>query len=262
MRSKPIGNSISRNNLPLWKPGSKSSTSKEKMKLKSVKTDCQLFRRPYIGCQSRDGDLDDFFSHENQGSPPSLSDCGRIRSGSKCDLIQCIDKLVGTEESHNTSVVVFDSAFCVQALTPQFCKTFMEYSEIFLPYIKQSIENVQRLDLVWDEYIPNSLKASTRQKRGTGARRRVLPSAMVPRNWQEFLRLDNKKELFLFLSERVVKMVIEGKQIKVSKGEEVLCSRPATRSRQVKLSPCSHEEADTRIIVPLLMQYKMVTSQS
>ena len=183
-RSKPIDDSISRNNLPLWKPGSKRSTSKEKMKLKSVKTDCQLFRRPYIGCQSRDGDLDDFFSHENQGSPPSLSDCGRIRSGSKCDLIQCIDKLVGTEESHNTSVVVFDSAFCVQALTPQFCKTFMEYSEIFLPYIKQSIENVQRLDLVWDEYIPNSLKASTRQKRGTGARRRVLPSAMVPQNWR------------------------------------------------------------------------------
>ena len=247
-RFKPIDDSISRNNLPLWKPGSKSSTSKEKMKLKSVKTDCQLFRRPYIGCQSRDGDLDDFFSHENQGSPPSLSDCGRIRSGSKCDLIQCIDKLVGTEESHNTSVVVFDSAFCVQALTPQFCKTFMEYSEIFLPYIKQSIENVQRLDLVWDEYIPNSLKASTRQKRDTGARRRVLPSAMVAQNWQEFLCLDNnKKELLLFFSEQVVKMAIEGRQIIVTKGEEVLCSPPATGRN--KLSLCSHEEAETRIMV-------------
>ena len=86
----------------------------------------------------------------------------------------------------------------------------MEYSEkVLLPYIKQSIENVQRLELVRDEYIPNSLKASTRQKRGTGARRRVLPSAVVPQNWQEFLRLDNnKKELFLFLSEQVVKMAI------------------------------------------------------
>ena len=100
---------------------------------------------------------------------------------------------------------------------------------------------------MWDECIPNSLKASTRQKRGAGARRRVIPSAMVPRNWQEFLRLDNKKELFLFLSEQVVKMVIEGKQIKVSKGEEVLCSPPATR-RNI-LSPCSHEEADTIIMV-------------
>ena len=95
-RSKPIDDSISRNNLPLWKPGCKSSTSKEKMKQKSVRTDCQLFRKPYIGCQSRDGDLDDFFTHENHGSPHSLSDCGRIRSGRKCDLIQCMDKLVGT----------------------------------------------------------------------------------------------------------------------------------------------------------------------
>ena len=51
-RSKPIDDNISRNNLPLWKPGSKSSTSKEKMRLKSVKTDCQLFSKPYIGCQS------------------------------------------------------------------------------------------------------------------------------------------------------------------------------------------------------------------
>ncbi|CAH3124044.1 unnamed protein product [Porites lobata] len=39
-------------------------------------------------------------------SPPSLSDCGRIRSGSKCDLIQCIDKLVGTEESHNHATIL------------------------------------------------------------------------------------------------------------------------------------------------------------
>ena len=62
--------------------------------------------------------------------------------------------------------------------------------------------------------------------------------SLVSRNWQEFLRLDNKK---------VVKMVIEGKQIKVSKGEEVLCSPPATRKN--KLSPCSHEEADTRMMV-------------
>ena len=53
-----------------------------------------------------------------------------------------------------------------------------------------------------DEYIRNSLKASTRQ----------------PRNWQEFLGLDNnKKELFLFLSEQVVKIAIEGRQIIVTK---------------------------------------------
>ena len=47
-RYKPIDDNISRNNLPLWKPGSKSSTSKEKMKVKSVETDCQLFSKVHI----------------------------------------------------------------------------------------------------------------------------------------------------------------------------------------------------------------------
>ena len=60
-RSKPIDDSISRNKLPLWNPVPKSSSSKEKMKLQSVKTDCQLFSKLYIGCQSRDGDLDECF---------------------------------------------------------------------------------------------------------------------------------------------------------------------------------------------------------
>ena len=86
---------------------------------------------------------------------------------------------------------------------------------------------------------------------------------MVPRNWQEFLGLDNnKKELFLFLSEQVVKTEIEGRQIIVTKGEEVLCSPPATRGN--KLSPCSHEEADTRITVHITdaVQDAEVTSQS
>ena len=54
------------------------------------------------------------------------------------------------------------------------------------------------------------LKASTREKRGTGARRRVLPSVTIPRNWQDFLRSDdNKKELFSFLPEQVVTVAIE-----------------------------------------------------
>ena len=223
----------------------KSSRSKEKMKLQSVKTDCQL----YIGCQSRDGDSDEFFSHENQGSPPSLSDCGRIRSGTKCNLINCMEKQVGTAESPNPSVVILDGAFCVQMLKPRFCKTFQEYSDkAFLPYIVQSIENVQRLDLVFDEYIRNSLKASTREKRGTGTRRKVLPSVTVPQNWQDFLRSDdNKKELFSFLSKQVVTVAIEDKQVIATNGTGIFCSPPVTEVR--KLSSCSHEEADTRMIV-------------
>ena len=71
---------------------------------------------------------------------------------------------------------------------------------------------------------------------------------MVLRNWHEFLRLhSNKKELFLFVPEQVVRTAIEGKQIIVIRGEEVLFYPPATRRNE--LSPCSPEKVDTRMIV-------------
>ena len=54
------------------------------------------------------------------------------------------------------------------------------------------------------------LKASKRERGSTGARRRVLPSVTIPRNWQDFLLSDdNKKELFSFLPEQVVTVAIE-----------------------------------------------------
>ena len=58
---------------------------------------------------------------------------------------------------------------------------------------------------------------------------------------------DNKKELFTFLSEQVMTIVIEGKQIVATHGTKVLCSPPLTVGSN--LSPCLHEEADTRMMV-------------
>ena len=143
------------------------------------------------------------------------------------NLINCMDKLRCSVESPKPTVLILDGAVCVQMLKPQFCKMFQEYSEkVFQPYITKSPENVQRVDLVWDEYMAEQLE-STREKRGTGARRRVLPSVTVPRNWQDVLRSDdNKKELFTFLSEQAMTIVIERKQIVATHGTKVLRSPP------------------------------------
>ena len=110
------------------------------------------------------------------------------------------------------------------------------------------MENVQRLDVVWDEYLAKSLKATTRAQRGKGARKRVLPSATIPQNWQTFPRSDeNKKELFAFLSQQAGKIETDGKQVIVTNGKDLLCY-PSTYTSE-KLSPCSHEEADTGMMV-------------
>ena len=73
----------------------------------------------------------------------------------------------------------------------------------------------------------------------------VQPSSQIPRNWQQFLRSEeNKQELFQFLAQCIVSLH-EEKQVITTKGKDILCS-PA-RNNTTNLSPCTHEEADTRM---------------
>ncbi len=100
--------------------------------------------------------------------------------------------------------------------------------------------------MVWDEYIPNSLKTGVRSKRGKGVRRRVEPSSTIPRNWQQFLRIDeNKMELFAYLATRLVALDTD-KQVISTYHTDVLCNKARDLSG---LAPCTHEEADSRVLL-------------
>ena len=131
-------------------------------------------------------------------------------------------------------------------------KTFAEYSEkVFIPHLKSYLATTERLDIVWDQYLPNSLKAHTREKRGRarGIRRKVAAATKLPGNWQDFLRDDkNKHELFEFLSNTVsCHEYPEGKLVIITAGEGV-----KSNFFHFNMSACSHEEADTRIMIHLL----------
>ena len=226
---------------------------KGKHQLTSLKSDVQLFLRLYIGCQTRDGNLDEFFRHENQACPPSLSDAGRLHLGAKSDLLVCLEGLSEAQSvAPNVTNAIIDGAAVVQMLKPGATKTFQEYAnQVFIPYICGQFQYVSRLDLVWDSYRGDSLKATARAKRGKGVRRRVIESAPIPGNWQNFLRVDlNKKELFTFLSKSLIQSFIEleaTKELVVTDGEQVL-SEPSQNDLHL-LSPCSHEEADSRMML-------------
>ena len=171
--------------------------------MNSLKCDVELFSRLYIGCQTRDGNLDDFFRHENQACPPSLSATGKLHLGTKSDMLECLEGLSEAQsEAPKVTNVVIDGAVLVQMLKPGAAETFEEYAhQVFIPYISEQFQHVSRLDLVWTSYVVDSLKATARAKRGKGVRRRVVDSAPILANWQNFLRVDlNKKELFSFLS--------------------------------------------------------------
>ena len=207
----------------------------------------------YISCQNRDGDLDECFRHENEGCPPSLSDQGNLRlPKKKSGLTECLQVLTVPQSQmpRNLDVIIIDGAAVVSMVKPGTERTLSEYAaDSFIPYIRAQLSHVTRLDIVWDEYLKNSLKATTRGKRGIGVRQRVAADRKLPRNWQEFLRVDqNKQELFKYLAECVTTIDAE-KQVVSTHGKQVLSIMPISRDNIGRLAPCNHEEADTRMLL-------------
>ena len=74
----------------------------------------------------------------------------------------------------------------------------------------------------------------------------MAPSTVMPKNWKDFLRVDqNKTEIFGVLSREAIRLPIaDGKEMYATCGTEVLCF--SAESDLTSLAPCSHEEADTR----------------
>lgn len=106
--------------------------------------------------------------------------------------------------------------------------------------------SVLRVDVIFDEYRQNSLKNATRLKRGRGVRGRVEETKVIPRNWTEFLRDEgNKAELFQFIAHVMSSETFNAKVV-VKNQENVF---PSTLRNTHHLMPCSHEEADTRMLL-------------
>jgi len=114
--------------------------------------------------------------------------------------------------------------------------------------VSTRLRSSSRLDLVWDIYTADSLKASARAKHGKGVCRCVAAEAATPRNWQNFLRVDiNKTQLFKFLSAVLQWFNLKDKQLVITDGEEV-CSKPPLPDLS-SLAPCTHEKADSRMLL-------------
>ena len=118
----------------------------------------------------------------------------------KSDLICCLveDESGIATERPSVDAVILDGAAVVHLLKPVGLKTFAEYSsEVFSPYISSQIRGASRCDVIWDRHDADSLKNMTRAKRGTGHKRRVEAANKLPNDWNEFLKRDENKEVFL-----------------------------------------------------------------
>ena len=73
----------------------------------------------------------------------------------------------------NADVKIIDGVGVVHRLDPRkahtLVETFQDYCKyVFLPYIENMLQSVNRLYIVWDVYRDESLKYQARQKRGAG----------------------------------------------------------------------------------------------
>ena len=100
------------------------------------------------------------------------------------------------------------------------------------------LKNVLRIDVVWDIYLPNSIKSTARDKSGSGARRQVQPDVNVPTNWAE---------LFQYLGQQTVS-IAENNKVVISTINDLSVSSPPNIDLS-EISPCNHEEADTRLLL-------------
>ena len=247
---------IHRNNIKIFKSAPHKPQSKARGKISCLQADRELFSRLYISCQSHEGDLEDFFSHENQPWPPALADCNQMRQTNKSELLAVLEKVAPRlADTPNTDTKIIDGAALVHLLDPKkswqpiVVKTYQHYADkVFLPYLQRELQSCQRLDVVWDIYTDNSLKAYTRQCRGSGDALKVEGTTSLPGNWGNFLRVNsNKTGLFTFLANEIAAAEnLKHKLVITTRGEEVLSNRETDVDG---LQPCSHEESDTRMML-------------
>ena len=246
--STPITDTLPKNKLPLFNsPPAPTSQSKHMLQMKALKQDYSLFSRLYVACQSREGNLEEFFAHENQSQLPSLSKAGVLRSGKKSDILDCICTEASLSDScPAVDAIILDGPAIVHMLTSGSARTFSDYVDFFISHIQVNLKKASRVDVVFDVYRSDSLKAATRAKRGRGERRKVNLNSTMPKKWKEFLCVnENKEALFELIAEGLKNTaLLIDQEIHVTKGPEVL----SVNSRHT-LPACTHEEADTRLLL-------------
>ena len=101
----------------------------------------------------------------------------------------CVSELVphhDTVKAHEAHMVILDSAAVVNMIQPRTPVSFDWYVTQVMDYERKQFRgDVLRVDMVFDEYWKDSLKAGTRSKRGKGFRRHVEGNKQVPSNWQD-----------------------------------------------------------------------------
>ena len=188
-----------------------------------------------------------------------------MNSTTKAELAKIITKnekilpnVTETGTTQRTCILVDGHAYIQSLGKTKNCKTFEEYAHIFFKSLLINVgENVDRIDVVFDQYISKSIKSTTRTKRGTNKRpiRRIISRGdlPLPQTWANFISLgDNKADLAKYLSNYCVanhaSITNHNNCELVTGGGFQDPMKAYCTLREMSTIMCDHEEADTRHI--------------
>ena len=176
-------NILRKNKLRLFKQNNLVISSKTKQKIVNLTSDCKLYSRLFIVCQAREGNLENFFAHENYSFPITISAHGKLRKcASKSDFLKCLYEIEEPSvESPKVDMKVIDGVAFVCINAPKCAKTIGDYCMEFEEKAFKIANNVQRTDFVFDIYKDHSLKLQTQDTRGNGMRIAVRPETPLPK---------------------------------------------------------------------------------
>ena len=162
-KSVHITKSLQKNNVTFFSTPNKKTSKQNAITLKKdVALSSTLF---IVSQQQRKEDLSEFFAHENQGQPPSLSLNNNLGHGNKASYVKYFEEHVDNIAlpvipSHDAYMV--GGAVIVNAIKPDNGKTFEQYAiEYIIPCLLGCILMSHRLDIIFEVYLTNSLKTNS-----------------------------------------------------------------------------------------------------
>jgi len=172
-------------------------------KLASCKASADIVTQMFVSLQARPDSNMDIFRHENAREPPSLSSKGKLRTGSKSQILRYLSGMPARGKNpavKQASVVILDMPAVVHMVKPQRASVFGEYTTLqLLPFMQSQINTcTTRIDAVWDRYPQDCLKNQVRMKRlGKAPAKSTRVSEKVPtpkgKHWEAFLKLVRTK---------------------------------------------------------------------
>ena len=262
---EPFYNPISREKLRTF-----SSNTQTKVKVSKqdivLKADRAIFVRLLVVAQTRSVDLGKLFTYSLGPIPWSLANAdGTLAKTVKSKLLGLIEPgTLPVETVPAKSVWILDGMALLQGLSSLSCNSTFAHlaDQVFSRATFAFKSGSSRIDFVVDQYPAISIKACERSRRlrSGSLRTAILHSKQsVPKQWKKYLSNgENKTELAIFLCQewknaRYASALLN-KQLYATSGSMCYCltssdGKTVTSHEVESLSGCSHEEADTRILL-------------